>query len=248
MKLLLGALILLPIMVDRVEAQQRVPVADHDPFAEAKLTKEYREAYKQGAAEAEQEIKKGVVTLYTFGLRTLFENLDKDTGLPIQAIAGCVIDDGIIGRRAGHDDAVTAHIKLHGLPPNSFKRWEKDIFELKEFFDRESKTTPPTRLKDGGPTLKSPDGKFTIRPALIDLKGTDDKPFQRLGFVLGGETLNPTSQSILFDDGETDLLWGPKGSRFAVFRCKSSKTDLVQYMAFDLQRGTSLRWESSTRR
>ena len=214
-----------------------------------KQTKEYREAFKKGALEAAQEIKKGVVTLYTFGLQMSLEHLDKVTGLPIQPIAGCEIDNEILGRSAGHNEAVMEHVKLQGPPPNSFNRWSKDLFDLKEFFDRESKTVHPTPLKPGGRTLKSPDGRFTIRPVQTESKNDDGTIRHCLGIVLGGETLNTTTEEIIWDEGETDLLWGPQGSRFAVIRCKTVKSDYFafHFQALDLQRGKWLRWEHTTR-
>ena len=47
--------------------------------------------------------------------------------------------------------------------------------------------------------------------------------------------MNPTTEKIIWD-GETDLLWGPQGSRFAVIRCKSVKNDYfaIHFQALDL--------------
>jgi len=74
MKLLSCLILFITIMSGSAASQEP------DPFEKAKQTKEYREAYKKGAAEAQQEIKMGVVTLYSSGLQMSLEHLDQDTG------------------------------------------------------------------------------------------------------------------------------------------------------------------------
>jgi hypothetical protein len=90
--------------------------------SDLKESKEFRNGYKQGVAEAEKELKEGRPTLYLSGLQMSLEHLDKETGLPYRVIAGCVVDDGIVGREQGHDETIREHIKAHGLPASSFKK------------------------------------------------------------------------------------------------------------------------------
>ena len=57
---------------------------------------------KKGALEAAQEIKKGVVTIYTFGFQNVVGRLDKvQTGYPFSPSLVALIDDEILGRSAG---------------------------------------------------------------------------------------------------------------------------------------------------
>jgi hypothetical protein len=98
-----------------------------------------------------------------YGLRRGLEFLDRETGLPQQPIAGCVVDNTIIGRAAGHNGRIKEFIAERGLPGNSFKRWEKELFDLKGYYGRRKKTERPIHLAFGGPVAKSPDGKYTLR-------------------------------------------------------------------------------------
>jgi len=218
---------------------------EDNPFAS---TKEYKEAHKKGVEAAEAELKEGRATLYTYGLRMGFENLDRKTGLPYKTIAGCVVDSQIMGRASGHNDRISAYINTHGLPPNSFKEHEGALFDLKGFFDRESKAQEPSRLKAGDRALKSPDGKYSIRPVESSFRKDDGSPGAMLNLVITGEVATHRSLPVFWDEGETDLLWGPRGSRFAVLRCKMVKrrNDYFScfYLAVDLQRGEWLREES----
>ena len=92
-----------------------------------------KEAYKHGRLEAEKELKEGRATVYIYGLTSLFENLDQETGLLYSGF-GCDVDESIRQRVKGHNDAIEAWIKAHGNPPNSFKPWEKEIFDPPGFF------------------------------------------------------------------------------------------------------------------
>jgi hypothetical protein len=217
---------------------------DGDP-AFSTNSKGYREAYEQGVEEAERELKDGRATLYVFGLRMGDEDLDRKTGLPYKTIAGCAIDSHVLGLAAGHDERINAHINTHGLPPNSFKKYEGDLFDLLGFFDRESKAHQPARLTVGDAILKSPDGRYSIRAV--------EKPFTKdngsrgtmLYLAITGDDGAERSLPVFWHESVTELLWGPRGSRFAVVRCKTAaKPDdyfSCFYLAVDLERGKSLR-------
>ena len=125
----------------------------------------YGNAYKLGVAEADEELNAGNATIYQYGLVDMMtlELLDRRTGLPLYGIAGCKVDDAIIGRAEGHNHRIDEVIAKRGLPSNSFKPWEKELFDLKGCYQTRSKTEKSFRLALGGPPAKSPDGKCTLR-------------------------------------------------------------------------------------
>ena len=98
---------------------------------------DYQKGYHAGRAEADEQLIAGKATLYTYGLRRHdeIEFLDRETGLPFEPVAGCVVNETIHGRAAGHNDRIREFIAERGLPRNSFKRWEKDLFDLKGYYD-----------------------------------------------------------------------------------------------------------------
>jgi hypothetical protein len=61
------------------------------------------DAYKTGVAEAEKELQEGNATLYAYGTLEDPEFLDRETGLPYKVIAGCLVNEEIGARAAGHD-------------------------------------------------------------------------------------------------------------------------------------------------
>jgi hypothetical protein len=216
-----------------------------DPFPAIAQSKEYRDAFDMGVKEAEKELRNGTATLMIWGLqRGWFEHLDQETGLPKRPIARCVVGAEIFGREVGHNETIRKSITAHGLPSNSFKKWEKELFDLKGFWGRQMKTTQPIPLHAGGPLLKSPDGRFTIQPVKPEEKGSDGVIHHDLGLRVSGNGSGPRTEDIIWS-GETDLLWGPQGSRFAVIRCRGKTS--VDYMALDLQRVAWLRWEVESR-
>jgi hypothetical protein len=200
---------------------------------------EYEAAYKLGRMEADQELKVGRATIYTYGLRNLFEYLDRKTGLPEKGIAGCVVDDTIMGRGAGHNARIAEYIKEHGLPSNSFKRWEKELFDLKTYYESRTEAERPHRLTRGDPALRSPDGRYTFRPVKTWFEKDDGRLTDTLGIAVGGDGIRHDVLTVLWDEGDTDFLWGPEGSGFAVVRCMWKEKPW--YMALDLKRGRWLR-------
>ena len=123
---------------------------------DAQVTKAWRDGYKQGVAEAEKELREGHATLYMSGLQDGLEHLDRETGLPFTIVAACVVDDQTCGRERGHDARIREHIKVHGLPAGSFKKWEKELFELKEYYNARTQTAKPIPLAPGGPSAFLP--------------------------------------------------------------------------------------------
>src|SRR4029079_8397779 len=72
---------------------------------------------------------------------------------------------------------IEAYIKEHGLPANSFKRWEKELFDLRGFFESQVKVTSPVSLAARGPAAKSPDGGWEV--------GLGDQSFTMVGGTTG---------------------------------------------------------------
>ena len=207
-----------------------------------KDTPEYCVASHHGRAEADSQLKEGTARLYAFGAGMTLERVDRETGLPMEWIGGCAIGPALFGRIAGHNDRIQEHIKAHGLPANSFKGWDKELFDLKGYFARRRQSEEPHRLSPGSPALKSPDGGFTVRPVNSPIVKPDGRREDRLGLVVGGPTAERPVADVFFDEGRSELVWGPKGSGFAVIRCPRSDHD--RYMALDLTRGSWLRCES----
>jgi hypothetical protein len=202
----------------------------------------YQEGYKAGCAEANDQIRSMTATIYSYGTPDGLEFLDQDTGLPYQRIAGCVVDRFSEGRAAGHNDRIGEYIKKHGYPDYSLKRWEKELFGLKDYYQARSKTEPSHRLTFGGPAMKSPDGKYTIRPVKSQSKRDDGSFRDELKIVVGSGGIMRPALNLWSDAEKSELIWGPKGSGFAIISIDSNEYS-YKYMALDLRRGEWLREE-----
>ena len=123
---------------------------------------DYAAGYKAGAAEAVKDLEEGVAAFYIYGLRESPEFLYRKTGVPCAVIAGCVVNQTLLGRAVGHDDRINEYILERGPPISSFKRWEKDLFDLKGYFEKRTKTEKPHRLTLNGPAAVSRDGESAI--------------------------------------------------------------------------------------
>ncbi|HEV3166295.1 MAG TPA: hypothetical protein VGZ22_19880 [Isosphaeraceae bacterium] len=205
--------------------------------------------YVSGWWEAERELRQGKASIYQIGGLRMGDicNLDQDTGLPIVMVCGCVIARGDEERVQGHNDHIEQYITWHGLPENTFKPWEKELFNLKSCFDDRSRKDPPKRLIVGGPALIAPDGKSSVRP--VATVKDDGSPDNGLKVVIAAGNVKLDDWYVRWFEGVSDLQWGPAGSRFAVTRstCEKSET----YMAFDLRTGRLLReetWDEGKRR
>lgn len=216
--------------------------APADPLQKAGESKQYKDAYARGRAEAETALKEGRATLYTYGLRNPFDNVDKDTGLIYEAIAGCVVNDEILGRAAGYNEQVMQSIAKNGPPANSLKRWEKELFDLKSYFDDQKQKQQVAHLTAGSAGSKSPDGKHFIRAVPSNLKGEGGKPSTTVGLIM---TINGVDRQqrefFRTDERSADVTWGPPGSSFVVIsgRIGTSAT----YEAIDVPTGRLIRVE-----
>ena len=207
-------------------------------------TKEYQDcpAQWEAAPEADRELEQGRATLYTYGLRLGGDNLDRETGLPFEPIAACVVDDSIFGRADGHNARIKEHIAAHGLPANSFKRWEKEILDLKGYVATRLETEPAIPLKVDGPATKSPDGKHSVRVAKVTEKGLDGKPYEHVVLTVDEGRISDRPVSLIGLKNEPRLLWGPEGSGFAVVLYHGAWGEQAE--AIDLHRGWWLRKET----
>ena len=193
--------------------------------------------YDAGWWEAERELWRGEAKLYaSAGLRKGdLCNIDQDTGLPLDH-PGCMGDVSYDEWMAGHNDHIAQYIRRHGLPKNTFKPWEKDLFNLARFFDDRSRIDVPKRLVAGGPALVSLNGRNGVR--LVPNPMTTE---MRTVVITAGDVVLCDS-NIQIGTGDSDLLWGPDGSRFVVIRSITEEGEL--YAAYDLGTGRHLRDES----
>ncbi len=221
---------------DLIPDQEGLPISD---------PKEYAKGVARGRAEADGELKSKKAKIWSYGLvvHIFTEPVDRETGLYFTSF-GCSIDDEIIGRVEGHNARIAESIREHGLPKNSFKPWEKELFGLAEYFERRSRTAKPTRLTVGGPAVRSPDGKFVVKlverryevPAELKIQ-----PAQRPCILVGEQETE--SNRIWFPPNDPELIWGPEGSWFAVLKGKTSKGDRTVFEAIDLRDMRTIRDE-----
>jgi hypothetical protein len=87
--------------------------------------------YAAGWWDAEQEIWRGEATIYSLGGLIMGDLclVDRDTGLPIRLITGCVIWPGAVERAKGHNDRIKQYIRWHGLPDNTLKQWVDELLQ-----------------------------------------------------------------------------------------------------------------------
>jgi hypothetical protein len=199
--------------------------------------------YASGWWAAECELWRGEATIYTgllgFGLG---DNcyIDRDTGLPIFGLACCTPRPGDGERVTGHNDHIAQYIRWHGLPKNTFKPWERELFDLYHFCDERSRVALPTKLLAGGPAVVSPDGRSSLR-LVVDAKCAGIPEKHRRVVISAGKFVLREHYAH-FEKGDSDLFWGPEGSRFAVVRSVFQKKE--HYVAYDLRTGRHLREES----
>jgi hypothetical protein len=202
---------------------------------------DYIRGYATGAAEAEKDLKGGAAAFCIYGTRESPEFLDRETGLPRQVIAGCVVSNTIIGRAAGYNDRVKKFIKESGLPSNSFKRWEKVLFDLEGHYGKRAENVKPHHLTLGGEATHSTDGKFALSLAKKEVKERDGSRTDYMSFVITRDNGDSKPLGLIYRARRIDAFWGPAGSGFAVVRTESERR--TEFRAIDLSRGQFLRVE-----
>jgi hypothetical protein len=203
----------------------------------------HTEAIARGRAEAEEELRTGEASIWTYGtpsFTSFFEFLDRETGL-YRCSFGCVIDDELVGRVEGHNARIAEYVRDHGPPKNSFKPWEKELFGLKEYFETRCRTERPIRLNAGGLPTVSADGKYSVKLVMRPDRTLKGLPTESIWIAVGEQDVESRRTPILMKDAE--LFWGPKGSSFAVLRGQRGSGTNKSYMALDLRDVKTIRWE-----
>jgi hypothetical protein len=198
--------------------------------------------YAAGWWDAECELWRGDATITWGGGLVMGDicNIDLETGLPTRMRSGCVSRRGDSEWVKGHNDRIAQHIRWHGLPKNTLKPWEQDLFNLHRYFDDRSGTDVPSRLLAGGPAAVSPDGRNSVQ--LVAGVKDDGSQGDWLWVIITAGNVVLNKGFVRPDKCDSDLLWGPEGSRFAVIRSVYEKR--AHYAAYDLRTGRHLRDES----
>ena len=68
--------------------------------------------YLEGRLQARREITRDRMTIYVYGdmSREMLAARDTETSLPKKAIAGCLLDQRLLGRAKGHNTAIRKHL------------------------------------------------------------------------------------------------------------------------------------------
>ena len=197
--------------------------------------------YAAGWWDAEVELWEGTATLREWTLSDPGNicNIDRETGLRLAGSHAMIAGESRT-RDTGHDDHIRQYIRWNGLPRNSFKPWERDLFDLKKFFDRRSKSEEPERLADSGPFVLSPNfWRYHRRYVQLRKNGT----FQGVPkVVVSSRRFMLQEHFVGFETGDVDLISGPENSRFVVVRLISENAEY--YAAFDIKTGEFLREET----
>ena len=200
--------------------------------------------YDMGWWEAEREIWRGELTIYRVGgLRWFGEicRVDRATGLPIEDIGGCVVDEGLDQRIHGHNDHVAQYLRWRGLPKTSLKRWEKELFELARYFDIRARIEREKPLCAGGPVLTSPHGRIRVQP-VAGTKYDGSLSDRALDLVISADDVVVSRTCVRFGKGDSSLVWGPIGSGFVVVRTLAERKE--SFAAYSLESGWLLRTET----
>ena len=203
--------------------------------------------YVSGWCDAERALRRGKAVIYKldglFSVSSVIHCVDRDTGLPVQwfTVPSCGLAyNGECEWAKGYNDHVAQYVRWHGPPKNSFKPWENELFNLRRFFNDQSRTEAAKRLVAGKPGVVSPDGRYRVQP----VAGLDER-----GVPNGSLWLDFSAGNVMLSDcfvrpfiGDSDLHWGPKGSPMVVVRSISGYGE--RYSAFDLgHRPTPVRRE-----
>ena len=199
---------------------------------------DFNAGYRIGVKEADDELKGDRATIYEVGLRMEGEFLDQSTGLPCTSL-GCGGTNRDAGRVEGHNKRIEQFIADHGLPNNSFKKWEKELFDLKDYIAKRQKSEKPIPLKLGSSAVTSPDGRFRVR-IIQSEKKEDGRSEKSLSIAIAPKGATEKLYEVYFP-GTVELFWGPRNSNFAVFRIGSAPPPSLE--ALDLTRGKLLRKE-----
>jgi hypothetical protein len=207
---------------------------------------DFRRGYELGRREADAQISSGAVTIYSYGLVMSLSNFDPETGLPFQPIAGCVVDDRILGRAQGHNERVLQYVKSGKTPTNSHKDWTDDLNQLLRTYTSQTRLQKPVRLTAGGPPFVSPDGRFKIQ--FVCSECDQKKPLAPMHLearlmILAPGAKSPKGYACVHGKNPMDFVFGPRGSGFGVIRTETPER-VVDFQAVDLHVPCLLKGES----
>jgi hypothetical protein len=159
----------------------------------------FSEARAAGVEEAQRDIAAGSVALLSYGMPMDPVNLDRASGLPTRAIAGCIVDDGILGRAQGYNDTVRAHLASHGQVPGNHLAWIERILEPAAHLD-------PQPVVVGTEAIRSPDDIWALSVGEDGLRVVAEA-----GVEAGAEGAGFLVSQVV-PEVRIELHWGPVGS------------------------------------
>jgi hypothetical protein len=110
----LGLIILTGLLC---HCQNTLPSADSPVKAGVRSegeSKDFKRAYKQGRKDAERDVKKGVFAIEVYGMPPPSEHQTPvHPKIQIRSVAGCVVDEQILGHAKGYNEVSQKAIQEH---------------------------------------------------------------------------------------------------------------------------------------
>ena len=173
----------------------------------------------------------------------LLEEIDRETGLYFEPIPPVGDYDYIIHdkRVQSHNETIKKYIKDNGIPKNSFKPWEKQLFNLRAFYEAQSQINQAIHLDLGGAEVVSPEGKYGLK---LEMRTMKTQPATNQ-ICLTSINSNKEEASMIVNQPQINLVWGPPGSWFMVFERRRLQNGATKdYVAYDLRNQRVIRYES----
>jgi hypothetical protein len=126
-------------------------------------------------------------------------------GIPHYGVAGCIVDQSILSRMAGHNDQVHRLILENGLPTSAKRIWLSVILKPEEAW--RSATQPPVALRFDRSEAVSPDGTLRLR-----LKSAPEDQSPKLLGARNGAPFGVNLYHLDRQHPKLEVQWGPKGS------------------------------------
>jgi len=194
----------------------------------------YLRGYRLGLAQAKKDISDSKAVILDPN-DSLEESVDRATGLLLWPM-GDVTDRGTDGYVAGYNATIYAHIKKHGIPAYSWKRWEDIIFNAAAYFDRDPNLKPDI-LRNGSTGITSPESD-----TLITLKTNAAGNVYLICFGLDSNNCEMAWPVSPVND-ELKCVWGPRGSNLLFIRGLYCRTKTPVTGVLDVSRGLELRFD-----
>jgi len=217
-------------------SEQQTPT--HDPALEMTGTRE--QGYAVGRAEAIADWENGQAVIYQIGEPTS-SYFNAETGLNIEAIAGCCVTPYILGRHAGYNEYINAQIEAHGLPEYNRLQWAQDF-------------TYPNRAFSNFNTIHrlAPDSEPISGPGGLEVQWvTELGDTTQMYLVLlqaDGQERNRIAWSSQPYDNPTTFVWGPEGSDVLYIQMDTPDDDAFGdiFFTYDLRTGLTLGYRRGT--